>query len=106
MEIRLPKSGKVPVALPHFPTKHQAFIFRAYEYVPPAMIEELAVILREEDFLDIKLGNKPVCEPVVWRELTKEEAARTRKVKEVVQSVVILIPLRTLVPVNGAASAV
>ena len=145
MEIRLPNVGKAPVALPHFPTKHQAFIFRAYEYVPPAMIaeilgtteenvnqaasdmgltepcnsriwlekgyitiirrlwhilpyeqllallgmeeEELAVILREEDFLDIKLGDKPVCEPVVWRELTEEEVLQTRKVKEVVETV-------------------
>ena len=136
MEIRLPKAGKAPVALLHFPTKHQAFIFRAYEYVPPAMIaeilgtteenvnqvasdmglaepctgriwlekgyitiirrlwhilpygqlltllgmkeEELAVILREEDFLDIKLDEKPVCEPVFWRELTEEEAFETR----------------------------
>ncbi len=145
MKIKLPKLGKAPVALPHFPTRHQAFIFRAYEYVPPAMIarilgtteevvnqaaadmglkkpctsrvwlekgyitiirrlwhilpyeqmlsllgmeeEELAVILREEDFLDYKLGDKPVCEPVVYRELTQEEIEETRRVKEVVESV-------------------
>lgn len=49
--------------------------------------EELAVILREEDFLDIKLGDKPMCEPVAWRELTEEEVLKTRKMKEVVESV-------------------
>ena len=122
MEINLPKLGKEPVKMLHFPTRHQAFIFRAYEYVRPAKIADilgtteekvrlaaaemgltvecdsdiwlergyitiikrmwhilpynqllallrvdektLAVILREEDFLDIKLGDKPVCEPV------------------------------------------
>ena len=119
MEIKLPKLGKKQIPFPHFPTKHQAFIFRAYEYVSPALIakilgtteekvkqaaydmgltkectdntwlkkgyitiirrmwhilpyeqlleligmdaETLAVILREEDFLDIKLGDKPIC---------------------------------------------
>jgi len=144
MEIQLPKLGKVAISLSHFPTKHQAFVFRAYEYVPPALIaqilgtteekvkqtaydmgltkectdnvwlkkgyitiirrmwhilpydqllellgmdaETLAVILREEDFLDIKLGDKPICEPVYWRELTSEEAKRTRKIKEIMCS--------------------
>ena len=143
MEIKLPALGKGAVALPHFPTRHQAFIFRAYEYVTPEAIakilkttaanvrqaaadmgltsecksdiwmnkgyitiirrmwhilpyeqllellgmdaETLAVILREEDFLDIKLSDKPVCGPVVWRELTPEEADRTREIKEITE---------------------
>lgn len=145
MEINLPKLGKAAIPTPHFPTKHQAFIFRAYEYVSPAAIadvlgtteekvrqaakdmglkkecssniwldkgyitivrqlwhilpyeqllkllgmdeETLAVILREEDFLDIKLGDKPICEPVEWRELTESEAEETRKVKEIMEAV-------------------
>lgn len=144
MEINLPQLGKEAISFPHFPTKHQAFIFRAYEYVPPALIaqilgttqekvkkaaydmgltkectdntwlkkgyitiirrmwhilpydqlleligmdaETLAVILREEDFLDIKLGDKPICDPVCWRELTSEEAKKTRKIKEIISS--------------------
>lgn len=145
MEIKLPKLGKEAVKLPHFPTRHQAFIFRAYEYVSPAKIAEilgtteeqvrlaaadmgiegecssdiwlrqgyitiikrmwhilpyeqllalldidektLAVILREEDFLDIKLSDKPVCEPVVWRELTQEEMDQTERIREVVEQI-------------------
>ena len=140
----LPVIDKEPVSLPHFPTRHQAFIFRAYEYVPAEKIAEilntstenikkaatemglpsynpgnlwltrgyitiirrmwhilpyeqllslldmdeetLAVILREEDFLDIKLSNKPLCTPVTWRELTDEEKLRTQVIKEVMQS--------------------
>lgn len=144
MEIYLPKLGKDAISFPHFPTKHQAFIFRAYEYVPPARIAQIlhtteekvkqsaydmglteeckddtwlnkgyitiirrmwhilpydqlleligmdaksfVLMLREEDFLDYKLGNKPVCEPVFWRELTAEEMEKTRKIKEIMSS--------------------
>ena len=129
----LPKSGQKAIELSHFPTKHQAFIFRALEYVSKEKIakilkttpenvqsaafelgvpdyasknlwlkkgyitiirrmwhilpysqllelldvdeEAFAAILRDEDFLDIKLGNKPICDEVVWRELTEEEQA-------------------------------
>ena len=141
---KLPQLGKDAIPLPHFPTKHQAFIFRAYEYVPPEKIAQilgttgekvrqaaldmgltkacdsniwlekgyitiirrlwhilpyeqllellevdrqaLAVILREEDVLEIKLGDKPVCEPMVWRELTEKEIVQTGYIKEIVQS--------------------
>ena len=48
---------------------------------------ELALILKEEDFLDIKLQNKPICEPVHWRELTDGERAQTEKIKSVMQTV-------------------
>lgn len=140
----LPIVDKEPVSLPHFPTRHQAFIFRAYEYVPAEKIAEilntstenvkqaaadmglpsynpgslwltrgyitiirrmwhilpyeqllalldmdektLAVILREEDFLDIKLSNKPLCAPVTWRELTAEEKVRTQAIKVTMQT--------------------
>lgn len=141
----LPKIGKPSIALGHFPTRHQAFIFRAYEYVSAEKIaeilgttiekvissaremglsdpcpddtwlsrgyitiirrmwhilpydqllrligmdeEEFAVRLKEEDFLGKKLGNKPFCEPVVWRELTDEERAATAKIKAIMDRV-------------------
>ncbi|MBE6705859.1 MAG: hypothetical protein E7583_11390, partial [Ruminococcaceae bacterium] len=145
MEIKLPPLGKKPVDLLHFPTMQQAFIFRAYEYVPVSKIaklldtsednirnaasemglkrectsdiwlkkgyitivrrmwhilpydqllellefdeEEFAIILREEDFLDIKLNAKPVCETLKFRELTDEEKEQTRFVKEIVEKI-------------------
>ena len=47
----------------------------------------LAQLLREEDFLDVKLEDKPDCEPVAWRELTAEEAEATKRLKEAMQDV-------------------
>ena len=137
----LPKLGKEAVALPHFPTKHQAFLFRAYEYIPAKKIAKIlgttaetvhravadmglpvgeanedwlkkgyvtvirrmwhilpyeqllellemdegsfATILREEDFLDVKLGDKPACDPVYFRPLTDEEKACTKEIKAI-----------------------
>ena len=145
MIFSLPKPGKNAIELPHFPTKHQAFIFRAYEYVPaskiaeilgtteenviraardmglpdyapgniwlergyitiirqmwhilpyPQLLEllgmtegELAIILKEEDFLDIKLQSKPICESVRWRELTDSEREQTKKIRAIMQTV-------------------
>ncbi len=141
----LPKLGKEAVSLEHFPTRHQAFIFRAYEYIHPKKIAEilntseenvrnaaaemglpdyqpgniwmdqgyitiirrlwhilpyeqllqllemdaetLAITLREDDFLDIKLKEKPICQPVVWQELTEEQKVRTAKIKKVMETV-------------------
>ena len=145
MIFSLPKLGKDAIPLTHFPTKHQAFIFRAVEYIPyskmasllgtteenviaaaremglpdyaPGNIwlergyitiirrmwhilpysqllelleigeEELALLLKEEDFLAVKLRDKPICEPVKWRELTEEEKAQTEKIRERLQGV-------------------
>lgn len=144
MVYSLPPLGKGAVALPHFPTRLQAFIFRAYEYVPAAKIAEilgtteenihkaatdmgltrkqvgdiwltrgyitiirrmwhilpysqlmrlldmdentLATIMRNEDFLDIKLSDKPICEELRWRELTEEERVRTLEIRRTVSS--------------------
>ncbi|MBQ9796324.1 MAG: hypothetical protein IJW50_01255 [Clostridia bacterium] len=144
MEYMLPKIGKAAIPLSHFPTRHQAFIFRASEFVsaermanilrttkenviqaanemgvpyraeddvwlnkgyitivrqlwhilPYEQLLELlemdeatfATILREEDFLDVKLGDKPDCEPVYFRALTEEEQARTKKIKEIMSA--------------------
>ena len=46
----------------------------------------LAVLLREEDFLDIKLSDKPVCEPLRWRELTKDELKATEYIAKTMRS--------------------
>ena len=145
MKFSLPKLGKEPVSLPHFPTRQQAFLFRAWEYVSAERIakvlktdeetvkraakamglpdyapgeawlkrgritmirrmwhilpyeqlmellgvdeQELAAMMREEDFLDVKLRAKPVCEPVVWRELSEEEKKQTEELKRQMQTV-------------------
>ncbi len=146
MEFSLPPIGKPAIPTPHFPTRQQAFIFRASEFytkekiakilkttpekIAKAMVEmgladktpdpqwtekgyitiikqmwhllpyeqilellelsagELAVLLREEDFFDIKLGKeKPFCEPIYWRELTAEEEAETAKIAEIMKDV-------------------
>ena len=145
MKFALPKLGAAPVALPHFPTRQQAFLFRAWEYVPADKIAKLlhtteetvrgaaaemglpdyapgdtwlekgyitiirrlwhilpydqllellemdeqsfAFLLKEEDFLDHKLGDKPNCEAIYWRELTAEEQRQTAKIKAVMEKV-------------------
>ncbi len=49
--------------------------------------DEFAYILKEDDFLDIKLGPKPDCEKVVWRELTDEEKERTDAIKTIMEQI-------------------
>lgn len=48
--------------------------------------DALAIILREEDFLDIKLSDKPVCEPVTWRALTEEEEQQIDSIRSVMET--------------------
>ena len=137
MPFSLPKIGKAPPPLPHFPSVLQAFIFRAAEFVsfdkiarilkttrenvaqaaeqlgitreettniwtskgyitiiksmwhilPYAQLlelleiseEELATLLRQEDFLDIKLSDKPDCPPVLWQEPTDAQIAAAKQ---------------------------
>lgn len=144
MTFSLPTVGHSTLPLPHFPTRHQAFVFRAAEFVSFARIadvlqtsvenvaqcaaqmgikecadervwlskgyisviralwhilpyeqllqllemneQQLAVLLREEDFLDIKLGEKPLCEKVSWRPLTAAEQRETEKIKQIMRS--------------------
>lgn len=139
MEFSLPKLGQPAIRFDHFPTVWQAFLFRAWEYIPRKKIakllqttedtvlqaakdlglpdkepsklwlskgyitiirqmwhilpyeqllellemddQTLAVTLREEDFLDIKLRDKPVCQKVSWRPLTESEQAQTEKIR-------------------------
>lgn len=145
MNFHLPSIGKAPIDLPHFTSRLQAFIFRAYEYVPAdkiakvlktteenvriaaaqmglpdynpgtiwlekgyitiirrlwhilpySQISELlemdeqsfAFLLKEEDFLSFKLGDKPNCQPVLWHELTDQQRLGAAKIKEVMQRV-------------------
>ena len=145
MEFSLPQIGKAPIPLPHFPTKQQAFIFRAVEYVPYEKIAEvlktdsetirraarqmglpdyapgdmwlqkgiitiirrlwhilpyeqlmqlldtdtqgLARILLEEDFLYVKLEDKPDCDPVYWEELTPEQVEQTEAIRQRMESI-------------------
>lgn len=49
--------------------------------------ERLGILLREEDFLDVKLKDKPVCEPVRFRELTEEEKTATEFIRETLSTV-------------------
>ena len=144
MTFTLPKLGKAPVALPHFPNRVCAFVFRASEFftfdkmaallgttsnnvreLAAAMgihhdqssnvwlkkgyitiiralwhllpyeqllklletdTDALAALLREEDFLDIKLGDKPVCEPLVWQPLSAAETAALAPIKTTMES--------------------
>lgn len=47
--------------------------------------QRLALVLKEEDFLDIKLGSfKPDCKAITYRPLTKAEAEATERIKAVV----------------------
>ena len=43
--------------------------------------DELAVLLREEDFLDIKLKEKPVCAPLSWKPLSAQEKEALQGIK-------------------------
>ena len=145
MELSLAEGVRDAVKLTHFPTRHQAFIFRAYEYVPVEKIAKILKttaqnvrqaahdmglpdydpsqtwlkrgyitiirrmwhilpysqllelldmdaksfgrLLRDEDFLDIKLQDKPRCEKVTFRELTDDERLRTQKIKQIMMTV-------------------
>jgi len=145
MELKLPQLGKKALEYSYFPTKHQAFIFRAAEHVSVRRMaqildtseenvrecmaqmglqetkyedlwmkkgyitvirklwhilpyeqltqlleiseSEFALMLREEDFFDHKLGKKPVCDRVTWRELTSEEVEKTRAIRTIVESI-------------------
>lgn len=43
--------------------------------------DELAVLLREEDFLDIKLSDKPFCDKLCWTPLTDADKTALKRVK-------------------------
>lgn len=60
--------------------------------------ERLKFILKEDDFLDYKLGEKCDCAPVYCRELTAEEAARTREIKAAMERYVAPLLARGFEP--------
>lgn len=43
--------------------------------------DELAVLLREEDFLDIKLSDKPACEKLQWKPLSENDRRELARIK-------------------------
>lgn len=43
--------------------------------------DSLAILLREEDFLDIKLSAKPVCPPLRWKPLSGQDMQALRRIK-------------------------
>lgn len=47
--------------------------------------DELAVLLREEDFLDIKLSDKPVCEKLRWKPVTEHDKIQLKKIKSAME---------------------
>lgn len=143
-KFELPKLGRKPVDLLHFPTRECAFVFRALEFftydkiaeiletepgnikelgaamgvykdqqsdvwlrkgyitiirsmwhlLPYEQIQqlldtgadELAILLREEDFLDIKLSAKPVCDILTWKPLSEEDRKALKRIKNVMDS--------------------
>jgi len=50
--------------------------------------ERLKFILKEDDFLDYKLGEKCDCQPVYYRELTESEAIQTHRIKAAMEEIV------------------
>ncbi|HWB95998.1 MAG TPA: hypothetical protein VG672_04835, partial [Bryobacteraceae bacterium] len=48
--------------------------------------EKLAFTLKEDDFLDVKLGPKPACDPVVYSEPTAEDKRRLAEIRKLVES--------------------
>jgi len=148
MNLLLPKEGKTALEFLHFPTIHQAFIFRAWEYVPREKIaavlktsvenvncaardlglsdtipdprwlkkgyitiirqmwhilpydqllelleideDRLALIMKEDDFLGLKLSDKPRCTPVKWRRLTEPETIQTARIHDLVKTLPML----------------
>ncbi len=133
---------KNTLRIPHFPTMHQALIFRLWEMVSAKRIasviqtseenvclaasemglgaqkdldewmsrgyisilkqvwnllpyeqifklldideERLSYILKEDDFLGVKLGEKCECTPVLYRELSEVEKKQTEKIRKTV----------------------
>ncbi|MBR4282849.1 MAG: hypothetical protein IKT35_03955 [Clostridia bacterium] len=49
--------------------------------------QSFAFLLKEEDFLNIKLGDKPDCAEVLWHNLTEEEHLCAKKIKDVMKDI-------------------
>ena len=65
--------------------------------------EKLGFILREDDFLDVKLGrSKPYCEPLAVTELTDGQKARTAVIRESTKAILAAIGEREYKPFDFA----
>ena len=66
---KLPQLGKDAISLSHFPTRHQAFIFRAYEYVPPSKIAQILGTTEENVRQAAQdMGLTKFCDSNIWIE--------------------------------------
>ena len=69
-------------------------IRRMWHLLPYSQLLELleldektfSITLREDDFLDIKLKDKPHCPPVVWEEPTAEQKERLAEIRAILQA--------------------
>jgi len=50
--------------------------------------EKLEFTLKEDDFLDVKLGPKPACAPVTWSRPTAAEQRRATEIRKLLQSTI------------------
>ncbi len=66
--------------------------------------EKLAHILKEDDFLGIKLGDKPVCEKLLYRELTEKEKKETEKIRAEMEEIAKITPPDSRAPFDFAYS--
>ena len=51
--------------------------------------DELAITMREDDFLDVKLRLKPDCEPLRWEPLTPEQQKATELIKAAMSDITL-----------------
>lgn len=49
--------------------------------------QAFAILLREDDFLDVKLANKPICEPVRWQEPDEAQRRRLKEIRAIMEKV-------------------
>ena len=67
MEFHLPKLGKTAIPFPHFPTRQQAFIFRAFEFAKPERIAKTLGTSSENVLrAAADMGLKNPCDSDIW----------------------------------------
>ena len=109
VEMGLPAEPEVD---PAWLTKGYITVIRAnwhlcsYEQIAELLgwtTEKLAFILREDDFLSVKLGNaKPALPPLAYVPLTEEQHAETARIRHVVEEASALLPEHPAKPFDFA----
>ena len=67
--------------------------------------QQLAFVLREDDFLSVKLGNeKPACPPLRYAALTDQQRTETARIREIVQNAQQNLPPNPVKPFAFAFS--